>query len=93
MLTRETLDAMTPQERAETMKRLAMAHYGTGWLAQLRADMDIGKTTAYRWLNEGPPFAVLYALDAWTRDLTADQKQLLWAARTAQAALAKALSA
>lgn len=92
MLTRETLEKMTDAGRAELLDRLAAKHYGTAsYGIQLGEDFNVHKHAVYRWKKNGPPWAVLYALDAWTRDLDDDRKQLVWAARTALAALTRAL--
>lgn len=93
MLAPETLGTMTHQQRAHLFDQLARAHYGTAsYGPQLSADMDVALATIYRWKHGGPPWPVLFTLDAWTQDLTGERKQLVWAARTAAAALLKALS-
>lgn len=93
MLTPEKLRGMTPRGRGREMERLATIYYRSEkFVTQLARDFDVNMVTVYRWRQSGPPWAVLYALEAWVTDLNPIRAHT-WAARTAIAVLQRALDA
>lgn len=95
MITPEQLRAMTVEDRADLMARLATAYYGTDlFSARLAEDMGVAISTPYRWAKNGPDFAVIFALDAWVNGPAMDRNLLEdWRDVPAQlAASAKAMA-
>jgi hypothetical protein len=68
MLNPDQLRAMSDEDRTQLFERLVCKHYGTALNWQTVAD-DFGmeRTTVFNWRKRhNVPFAVIYALDAWT---------------------------
>jgi hypothetical protein len=93
MLTAPDLQALSTAQRAALFDRMATEHYASiSYPLQLARDFGVNPATVYRWKESGAPWAVYYALDAWTKHLRGEER-FTWAARTAIAALEKALNA
>lgn len=65
MLTPEMLSAMTDQQRGELYDKMAKTYYARdAYQIKLADDFGISRATAYRYAQDGAPFAVLFTLDA-----------------------------
>lgn len=68
MLTPDKLRAMPDADRTQLFEAMAAAHYGAAMNWQTVADdFGVERTTVFNWRKrDNVPFAVIYALDAWT---------------------------
>jgi hypothetical protein len=93
MLTKNDLQPMSAEQLGQLFDRMALEFYGSkGYAPRAAEDFGVSNNAVYRWRHNGPPWAVLYALDNWMMDPNGSHT-FNWAAKTAIAALNRALEA